>query len=581
MGLTVAEAFMLIAFALLLLMLLWRFDYEQDNDILEKLKDLSAEERAFLVEILERRDIEDVYAVGGAIGSLGADRQESMAEMVRFAEMYGSLSKERRETLQEFAGPDSLDNIEKVDELFDIASPGFASQIEEAQDRWRLMDEEQVRRIAQAVAELPEDSLRELGNLVSTEDVQDTIEQFAALQELLAERSVIDIREAVEVADEIAKSGHDEIVEKLKELSAEERAFLVEILERRDIEDVYAVGGAIGSLGADRQESMAEMVRFAEMYGSLSKERRETLQEFASPDSLDNIEKVGELFDIASPGFASQIEEARNRWRLMDEEQVRRIAQAVAELPEDSLRELGNLVSTEDVQDTIGQFAALQELLAERSVTDIREAVEIADEVAKSGYSDIDELKARISTSLAEEREKQARLAEDLRASLGRQVEEFGGSIHEDGTIVFPNSVSFSRGSADITRQFAQFLSYACEPWINTLSKSEQPVSEVRFEGHASAEWEGALSEHDAYLRNLRLSQDRAETVLANCLDLIKDRHLREWTKERATAIGYSSARPLLKPDGSPDAASSRRVVFSTSFDREQVIQEIVSAVAD
>ncbi|MCY4463549.1 MAG: hypothetical protein OXC26_24620, partial [Albidovulum sp.] len=118
MGLTVAEAFMLIAFALLLLMLLWRFDYEQDNDILEKLKDLSAEERAFLVEILERRDIEDVYAVGGAIGSLGADRQESMAEMVRFAEMYGSLSKERRETLQEFAGPDSLDNIEKVDELF-------------------------------------------------------------------------------------------------------------------------------------------------------------------------------------------------------------------------------------------------------------------------------------------------------------------------------------------------------------------------------------------------------------------------------------------------------------------------------
>ena len=537
----------------------------------ERFQELSMKERTILDEILAAQELESIYVISEAIGSASGNREELMAGMGQLAVIYGALSGDQREALHELANPESIENVKRMDALFDIDSTEFASQLEEIQERWRLMDEEQMRRIAEAVAELPEDSMRELGNLVSTEGVEDTLEQFAALQELLAEgRTMPEILEAIEVG------------ERFQELSMKERTILDEILAAQELESIYVISEAIGSASGNREELMAGMGQLAVIYGALSGDQREALHELANPESIENVKRMDALFDIDSTEFASQLEEIQERWRLMDEEQMRRIAEAVAELPEDSMRELGNLVSTEGVEDTLEQFAALQELLAEgRTMPEILEAIEVGDEIAKSGYRNIDELKTRISSSLADERTKTFRLAEDLRTSLGKQVAEFGGNILEDGTIVLPSSVSFSRGSDEMTQKFALFLSRACEPWVKTLANSEQQISEVRFEGHASVEWEGALSDHDAFLRNLRLSQDRAQTVLATCLELIEDKYLRDWTEKRATAIGYSSARPVMKPDGTPDAAGSRRVVFSTSSDLEQVFQEIESAVTD
>ena len=369
-----------------------------------------------------------------------------------------------------------------------------------------------------------------------------------------------------------------QIAERFQELTEKERTFFSRILENREFQTIYAVSEALNA--SDVEGSAASLVKVAGMLQEMPEEQRVLLEDIVASGSMENVEMVNDFVDLESPRFGAQFDEMTNRWRLMDEEAVRRIAEAVVELPEDELRMLGNLVSADGVDETLAKFAELEELFAEgRSAADIRNAVRIADEIAKAGHSDIEVLKARIKSSLTEERERQDRLTAELRASLGSQVSEFGGEIRDNGTIVIPNSVSFERGSHAMTAKFTLFLERICEPWIATLAGSEQEISEVRFEGHASAEWEGARTEYDAYLRNLELSQNRARTVFDTCFGLIDDESLRDWTEKRATAIGYSSARPVLKQDDTIDVAGSRRVEFSASFDREQVLEEIGSVV--
>ena len=107
-----------------------------------------------------------------------------------------------------------------------------------------------------------------------------------------------------------------------------------------------------------------------------------------------------------------------------------------------------------------------------------------------------------------------------LRRTLGPVVSSYGGTIDDDGALVFPESVLFEAGKSDITPELRRFLAAVCLPWFQTLERSTAPVSDLRIEGHASSEWIGA-SPQQAYLANLSLSQARAHAVLSTCLELI------------------------------------------------------------
>jgi outer membrane protein OmpA-like peptidoglycan-associated protein len=158
--------------------------------------------------------------------------------------------------------------------------------------------------------------------------------------------------------------------------------------------------------------------------------------------------------------------------------------------------------------------------------------------------------------------EGRARLTAELRTRLGGLVAGLGGEVRADGSVVFRDALLFEAGSALIRPAFDETLVAFCRPWMTTLYEARDGLQTVRIEGHASSEWL-PLEAPLAYERNLDLSQARAAAVFKRCLSHAGDDAVAAWARTRMSAVGFSSARPVLDEVGREDPIASRRVVFA------------------
>lgn len=273
-------------------------------------------------------------------------------------------------------------------------------------------------------------------------------------------------------------------------------------------------------------------------------------------------------------------------WRAENEDEMRTLRE-FADLgieEQDELRALaaqfgnGGLPAAA-LRDRLSVFLDIQESEAGQAVV---AAIAAAPEEERRRLVELiageEALKARIRERIAGEDAARATVAAALRDELGAVVAARGGEIAADGALVFPDKVLFDVGSAAITPELEAFLSEICLPWFRTLESADVAISELRIEGHASSEWDRATPPDHAYLNNLALSQARAHAVLSTCLALVPGAD-GEWARQRATAIGFSSSRPVLV-DGAEDPVRSRRVVFSVAFSRDTLIEAIEDEVA-
>lgn len=273
-------------------------------------------------------------------------------------------------------------------------------------------------------------------------------------------------------------------------------------------------------------------------------------------------------------------------WRAENEDEMRTLRE-FADLgieEQDELRALaaqfgnGGLPAAA-LRDRLSVFLDIQESEAGQAVV---AAIAAAPEEERRRLVELiageEALKARIRERIAGEDAARATVAAALRDELGAVVAARGGEIAADGALVFPDKVLFAVGSAAITPELEAFLGEICLPWFRTLERADVEISELRIEGHASSEWDRATPPERAYLNNLALSQARAHAVLSTCLALVPGAD-GEWARQRATAIGFSSSRPVLV-DGAEDPVRSRRVVFSVAFSRDTLIEAIEDEVA-
>ncbi|MEP2030356.1 MAG: hypothetical protein ABJI96_16800 [Paracoccaceae bacterium] len=168
-------------------------------------------------------------------------------------------------------------------------------------------------------------------------------------------------------------------------------------------------------------------------------------------------------------------------------------------------------------------------------------------------------------------------IAEAVGDALGPLIKQTGGSLNPStGSVTLPESVLFQKNSAVLSEETQQFLTAFCGPWIKTVHSFGTRIAELRIEGHSSSEWADLPADDPrAYLGNLDLSQRRSATVLQFCLGQDVSVGVADWAKQRLVAVGLSSSRPVLGPDGSEDARRSRRVVFGFETDKVQVLDEI------
>ncbi len=175
-------------------------------------------------------------------------------------------------------------------------------------------------------------------------------------------------------------------------------------------------------------------------------------------------------------------------------------------------------------------------------------------------------------------------LYQELSAEFKDDLTKWRASIKPDLTVRFEEpTVQFDTGAAVVKDGFKAILNSFFPRYVRILRspKYADAIEEVRIEGHTSAIWKN-LAPEQAYYENMRLSQDRARSVLLHvfAVPAIRDDETWRWILARVTANGLSSARRLLLPDGTEDLVGSQRVEFRVRTTAEDQLSKILGALS-
>jgi outer membrane protein OmpA-like peptidoglycan-associated protein len=135
--------------------------------------------------------------------------------------------------------------------------------------------------------------------------------------------------------------------------------------------------------------------------------------------------------------------------------------------------------------------------------------------------------------------------------------------------------VLFEQGKADVKDKFKDILNDFFPRYLKKLDKYKDNIEEIRIEGHTSSEWSKEVDENTSYFKNMELSQDRTRSVLEYCLDIIKNKEVKEWSRSKITANGLSFSKRIFN-NNNEDKELSRRVEFRVRTDSEKRIGKIL-----
>lgn len=155
-------------------------------------------------------------------------------------------------------------------------------------------------------------------------------------------------------------------------------------------------------------------------------------------------------------------------------------------------------------------------------------------------------------------------LNNEFRSDLQRWQAEL---TREDLAIrFFAPDVLFDAGASKLTDKFKLILKDFMPRYVKTLKAYEAAISEIRIEGHTSSEHNQGKNALDRYVRNLKLSQDRAREVAIFSLQNL-DRDDEQWLRKSLTSNGLSSSRLVMDEQEQEQKEKSRRVEFKVITD--------------
>lgn len=175
-------------------------------------------------------------------------------------------------------------------------------------------------------------------------------------------------------------------------------------------------------------------------------------------------------------------------------------------------------------------------------------------------------------------KELQLELYNDLYEEFEDDLEVWDAEIDSTLTIRFKEpDILFDAGSSNLKSSFAEILNDFFPRYINVLQNDKyiEHIEEIRIEGHTSIEGRNGMDEQEAYFYNMKLSQDRTRSVLQYCLNLL-DGNTVAWTRDRATANGLSSVKPIAQNQSESGRKQNRRVEFRIKTDAEEQIREML-----
>ena len=121
--------------------------------------------------------------------------------------------------------------------------------------------------------------------------------------------------------------------------------------------------------------------------------------------------------------------------------------------------------------------------------------------------------------------------------------------------------VFFETGSSNLKENFQLILDDFFPRYLKVLYQFKDHINEIRIEGHTSSIWQEAENDHDAYIKNMELSQNRTRNVLDYILSETNIYFYKNWSQYLITANGLSSSKRIMI-NGLEDIQQSQRVDF-------------------
>jgi outer membrane protein OmpA-like peptidoglycan-associated protein len=179
-------------------------------------------------------------------------------------------------------------------------------------------------------------------------------------------------------------------------------------------------------------------------------------------------------------------------------------------------------------------------------------------------------------------------LYNDLNKEFSDDFRKWNLELDKDLTIKFTNpEVLFESGKSDITPKFQSILSEFFPKYLSIIlqKKYKDKIAEIRIEGHTDNV--AIYATQDAYIDNVKLSQDRSRNVLFflrqlefyKNLDYKKEKMLQFWITANGLSYGrtlddnknltYTSNKPINKKN-------SRRVEFKIVTSSEKLVDKVL-----
>jgi outer membrane protein OmpA-like peptidoglycan-associated protein len=194
--------------------------------------------------------------------------------------------------------------------------------------------------------------------------------------------------------------------------------------------------------------------------------------------------------------------------------------------------------------------------------------------IAISFMVKVESQKQEMKDVVIEYRDTKVNLNEALYAEFEDNLQEWNATITKDNSIVFSSpNVLFAVSKSDIKTEFKSVLDQFFSRYIKILTSKEyiDAIKELRVEGHTSNSWQGTNSKEEIYLKNMKLSQERAYKVLSYCYSL-QDPTVQEhrvWLEKhfRANGLAFSKLK---------DQDSARRVEFTIEMKSEESVTKVL-----
>lgn len=166
-----------------------------------------------------------------------------------------------------------------------------------------------------------------------------------------------------------------------------------------------------------------------------------------------------------------------------------------------------------------------------------------------------------------------------LNAALKSSAEALEGSgalIAFDtttGTLTMNSEVLFNYGSASLRPEAMQPIQQVATRLIPALLAKpavDTMLQEITIEGHTDTV--------GSYMSNLRLSQDRAYAVMQAMVEFADSLPNARRFETLVASSGKSEVRPIVRADGTVDAAKSRRIEIHIRLRNDAILKQVLRA---